>query len=104
MTNTDTTKFDEIIIQLFQTAGEDGIVSSDEGAIIMKVKTDLKKYVEGVKEARQSDALLAEAMQLEELKNSIIANAGIIAAEDYKITDDEKALIRKLLLMLSEEN
>lgn len=103
VTNSDTTKFEEIIVQLFQTAGEDGVVSEEEGAIIMKVKQDLQKYIDGLKQSQQGDNSLTQSMQLIELKNDIISNAGVIAAGDYEITDDEKVLIRKLIELLSEE-
>ncbi len=69
----------------------------------MKVKLDLSKYMDAVEQSEANGRLtIQEAMQLGEMKNRIIANAGTIAAKDYVIRDDEKNLIHKLAEILDD--
>ena len=96
--------FKDTIITLFEKATADGTISPETGAIIMKIKFDLSKYMEAVQQSEVDGQLtMVEAMELIELKNEIIANAGIIAAQDYEIQDDEKNLIRKLAEILNDK-
>ena len=97
-------KFEETILRLFEKAAEDGLISDEEGAIIMSIKVDLDEYVKAVKIAEEDGKItIEEALELEELKNKIVVKAGIIAAKDYTIREDEKKLIKKLIEILKNE-
>jgi len=96
--------FKSTIMTLFEKAVADGTISAESGAIMMKIKFDLSKYMEAVEKSEAAGRLtIQEAMALGEMKNSIIANAGTIAAKDYVIKDDEKNLIRKLAEILGDD-
>ena len=97
-------KFEDTILKLFEKAGEDGLISDDEGAIIMGIKLDLNEYIKAVKTAEEDGKItMEEALELEELKNKIVLKAGIIAAKDYTFKKDEQKLIKKLIEILKTE-
>lgn len=104
MTHRDSEEFSEIMKKLFEKANEDGIVSAEEEAIISRAKIDLEKYVHMVEKAKEDGIIdLGESKQLEEFKHRILSNAGIIAAKDFKVTQDEKLLIKRLAELLTEQ-
>ncbi|MFV2015009.1 MAG: hypothetical protein ACC656_06255 [Candidatus Heimdallarchaeota archaeon] len=97
-------KFEDTIIKLFEKASDDGMVSDEEGELIMGIKCDLKTYINAVKKAEEDGIItIEEALILDELKNKIIANAGAIAAKDFNMNRDELNLIRKLFEILQDE-
>ncbi|OLS19992.1 MAG: hypothetical protein HeimC2_39230 [Candidatus Heimdallarchaeota archaeon LC_2] len=97
-------KFEDTILKLFEKAGEDGLITDEEGAIIMGIKIDLDEFVKAVKMAEDDGIItLKEALELEELKNKIVVKAGIIAAKDYTIKEDEQKIIKKLIEILKNE-
>ncbi len=97
-------KFEDTIMKLFEIASEDGLITDEEGALIMKIKMDLEEYIKSVDKAEEDGIItLEEALQLGELKNRMVVNAGIIAAKDYTINNDEKKLIMKLVEILKSE-
>jgi hypothetical protein len=97
-------KFEDTIVRLFEKASEDGIISDEEGALIMSIKLDLEEYVQAVNKAEEDGVItVEEALKLGELKNRMVVNAGIIAAKDYHISQDEKSLILKLVEILKSD-
>lgn len=104
MTDEKEGKFEETILKLFAKAGEDGIITDEEGALIMGIKFDLEDYVAAIKKAEEDGVItMSEALELEEFKNRIVVKAGIIAAKDFSINKDEKNLIRKLIEILKTD-
>lgn len=97
-------KFEDTIIKLFEKASDDGMVSNEEGEMIMSIKCDLKMYMQAVKKS-EADGIITheEAEILDDLKNKIIANAGAIAAKDFDMNRDEISLIKKLFEILHDE-
>ena len=97
MSEKDLSLLSQTLKMLFQQAMEDGTFSDVEAMIIERVEIDVKQYEEVLIKAETDNKInLREAMQLGELKNTILANAAEIAARDYILSEDEKNLLRKL--------
>ncbi len=66
-------KFENTIMKLFEIVSKDGIISYEEGILIMGIKLDLETYMEAVRKAEEDGVLtVEEASELEELKNTIL--------------------------------
>ena len=96
-------KFEDAILKLFEKASDDGMISDEEGKLIMSMKPDLNNYIRSVKKA-EFDGFISdeEAADLKELKDEIVSKAAVIATNDYVFDDDERQLIKKLFDILTE--
>lgn len=78
-------------------AERDGTLSEDEKSLINSIKVDLPTYEEALKKAQEDNVITKEEEQeLGSIKEKILQNVISLARKDDLVTDDERALIRKL--------
>lgn len=101
VTGINSDQFEDTIMKLFEIASKDKIISDEEGALIMGIKLDLTTYLEAVSKAEEDGRISpSESTKLKEFRNTIVLKAGIIAAKDHQISEDEKSIIKKLVEIL----
>ncbi|MFV2014247.1 MAG: hypothetical protein ACC656_02375, partial [Candidatus Heimdallarchaeota archaeon] len=78
-------------------AERDGTLSQDEKQLINSIKVDLPTYEDALKKAQEDNVITKEEEnELNSIKERILQNVINLARKDDLVTDDERALIRKL--------
>lgn len=86
-----------IVRDILVEAERDGKVTSEEKALIDSLKVDLPVYMEALAKAKEDNVITKEEeRELEKIKDSIIHKVVLIARSDNQVTEDERALIKKL--------
>ncbi len=96
---------DKILQNLLNTilfvAMDDGVISSDELAILKQVKLDVKSLRIKIEDATNMATSSNEELSLlNEFKKNLLQNAYDISREDKKITIEERNLINSLIKVL----
>ncbi|MHA2295088.1 MAG: hypothetical protein ACXADA_03680 [Candidatus Hodarchaeales archaeon] len=89
--------FRDMIGALYMEALKDGVISAEEKAILQQIEIGFKEYAKMVEIALEDGFISPiEADQLRKVQTKIMMSVANTAGADSIITDDEKALIKKL--------
>ncbi len=84
--------------ELLRIALQDGEIDTDEHQLLEKIVADVKSYGELLENALEDGIItFQEHQQLVDERHKILDEAQFVASSDEKITDDEQALLDKLI-------
>lgn len=93
----------KIYNQILDKANEDGIITSDEQAIIDSIKSNISKYQEILEDSYEDEIITAEEQNDMYLsRKHMLEEALSIAKEDNKITQDEFKLLKIIRQIIGE--
>lgn len=88
---------------LLKKAKEDGIITSEEQAILDHVELEIEKYEKMVEEAMEDNVITEEeSNQLKKQRSIMLEGAWVTADEDSVISQDEARLLNLLLKLLKK--
>ena len=94
---------DAISNQLRQVALQDGVLSQDEQDLISTTIVDLERYNELLQVALEDGVIdNREEKQLFEGRMHIMESAYAKAREDYKITDNEREILKEICRIIRD--
>lgn len=92
------TSLSALLTSIVKQAQEDGRISSEESELINRIQIDARLFEKAVADAKSSSE---GGMSIQEIfnltKDKMIKNATEVAKEDGVITEDEQAIINKLI-------
>ncbi len=94
------TSLSTLLLSVVQQAQADGLISKDEGELINRIQIDARDFERAIVQARKEGKSL-EAI-FHEAKETMILNATKIAREDGIITEDEEAILTRLIKELEK--
>ena len=93
------TSLSNLLINIVKQAQADGIITADEGELINRIQIDARDF-----EQEAAKALKEGSSTLTNVKSRMVERAREIAKKDGVITEDEEAIINKLIKELENVN
>jgi len=85
-----------LLLSIVKQAQADGIITADEGELINSIQIDARQFEEEVAKAlREGKKSLKEIFLAS--KDKMISNANETAKKDGRISDEEEAILNKLV-------
>lgn len=95
------TSLSSLLLSVVRQAQEDGLISRDEGELINRIQVDARDF-----EAEIASAMKEGKTNFKDIflatKGKMIKNATEIAKQDGQITEDEEAIINRLIKELDK--
>ncbi len=90
------TSLSTLLLSVVRQAQADGLISRDEGELINRIQVDARDFESEIAKAmKEGSTDFKEIFQ--QTKGKMIKNATEIAKKDGVITDDEEAIINRLI-------
>ena len=95
------TSLSSILLNVVKQAQADGVITKEEGELINRIQVDARDFEAEVAKASK-DGNFSLTKVFKSAKEKMIKNATATAKQDGTITDDEEAIINRLIKELDK--